>query len=338
LPSRRNNILQKTSLTDCRFACAYALALLRLARSRRPRPDLSKQYVLNSNQRIYAETSQQEGQIEMITKEPPFYGSWKGRVLEAIAVENIRDWNGILEYTQLYPDDLRTALHELYDLDIITRQDDHLYWIKDIVLYHQYQAYFEGTEEYGTPLIQHEQSMEVALERALPKDENLAKFVVEWRTFKKLSFSLDARHFFLEGDYLDDLSKDLIRRARKEVLVVNPYIEVCNLSKALISAVENKAKVIAITRAPYDERPEILKEKQQFHEALRNEGVIINYDRRIHAKLLVVDNQIAIISSMNFIPSSVAGLSWEAGMISVDESIVKSVHKTVHDLLKKFEK
>ena len=110
----------------------------------------------------------------------------------------------------------------------------------------------------------------------------------------------------------------------------------CNLSKALISAVENKAKVIAITRAPYDERPEILKEKQQFHETLRNEGVIINYDRRIHAKLLVVDNQIAIISSMNFIPSSVAGLSWEAGMISVDESIVKSVHKTVHDLLKKF--
>jgi phosphatidylserine/phosphatidylglycerophosphate/cardiolipin synthase-like enzyme len=272
----------------------------------------------------------------MIDVEPPFLGSWKGRVLEAIAVENIRDWNGILEYTQLYPDDLRIALHELYDLDVIIRQDNGLYWIKDIVLYHQYQSYFEGTEDYNTPLIQHEESIEVALEKALPKDENLAKFVVEWRTFKKLSFSLDARHFFLEGDYLDDLSKDLIRRARKEVLVVNPYVEVCNLSKALISAVENKAKVIVITRVPFDDRPEILKEKQNFHETLKNEGVIINYDRRIHAKLLVVDNQIAVISSMNFIPSSVSGLSWEAGMISIDDSIVKSVHKTIHDLLKKF--
>jgi len=35
----------------------------------------------------------------MIDARPPYYGSWKGRVLEAIAVENIRDWNDILDYT-----------------------------------------------------------------------------------------------------------------------------------------------------------------------------------------------------------------------------------------------
>src|SRR5665648_188554 len=127
----------------------------------------------------------------MIVEEPPFYGSWKGRVIEAIALENIRDWNGIQEYTQLYPENLNKAISELYTLDVITRKEDGLYWIKDIVLYHQYREYFENpNDDYNAPLINHEPPEEVALEKALPKDENIANFVVKWRAFKNLSFSL----------------------------------------------------------------------------------------------------------------------------------------------------
>lgn len=278
----------------------------------------------------------------MIVAEPPFYGTWKGRVLEAIAVENIRSWNGIWEYTQLQSDNLNKALSELYNLDVITRQDDNLYWIKDIVLLHRYRDYFDNIDDnQKTPLIQHEEPQEIALKKALPKDENLANFVVEWRAFKNLSFSLDARHFFLEGTYLDDLSKDLIRRAKKEILLVNPFVVECNLSNTLIDAVKNKAKVIVVTRNPsgFDnrfDRPEVIQEKQKYHETLIKEGITINYEPRIHAKLIVVDNQIAIISSMNFVTSSSGGSSWEAGMISIDDSIVNSVHNTIHDLLKKF--
>jgi phosphatidylserine/phosphatidylglycerophosphate/cardiolipin synthase-like enzyme len=276
----------------------------------------------------------------MDVAEPPFYGSWKGRVLEAISVENIRDWNGILKYTELFPENLNKAIHELYDLDVIERQDDGRYWIKDIVLYHQYRSYFEtATDDYKTPLIQHEEPKEVILEKALPKDENLADFVAKWRAFKNLSFSLDARHFFLEGTYLDDLSKDLIRRAKKEVLLVNPYLELCNLSNTLIDAVEAKANVLVITRNPSDNKRdnlENIEEKQKYHESLKDKGIIINYDPRIHAKLLVVDEQIAVISSMNYYSWSSGGSSWEAGMISVDGAIVNSVHKTIHQLLKKF--
>ena len=53
----------------------------------------------------------------MTVAEPPYLGSWKGRVLEAIAVENIREWNVILDYTQLTPETLNTAISELYTLD-----------------------------------------------------------------------------------------------------------------------------------------------------------------------------------------------------------------------------
>ncbi len=177
------------------------------------------------------------------------------------------------------------------------------------------------------------------MEKALPKDENLADFVAKWRAFKNLSFSLDARHFFLEGTYLDDLSKDLIRRAKKEVLLVNPYLELCNLSNTLIDAEEAKANVLVITRNPSDNKRdnlENIEEKQKYHESLKDKGIIINYDPRIHAKLLVVDEQIAVISSMNYYSWSSGGSSWEAGMISIDGAIVNSVHKTIHQLLKKF--
>jgi phosphatidylserine/phosphatidylglycerophosphate/cardiolipin synthase-like enzyme len=273
----------------------------------------------------------------MIDAEPPYYGSWKGRVLEAIALENIRDWLGIQEYTQLTRENLNMAISELYNLDIIEkRKDDGAYWIKDIEVVHLYRDYFEDLDEYKSPLIQHGEQKEIVLEKALPKDDHIASFVVKWRAFKNLSFSLDARHFFLEGTYLDDLSKDLIRQARKEVLLVNPFIEQCHLSNTLIDAVANKAKVTVITRPIDDNRPEVREEKIAYHESLKKEGVKMNYDRRIHAKLLVVDQQIAVISSMNFYSLSTGGSSWEAGMISIDEPIVNSVHKTIHQLLKKF--
>ena len=126
-----------------------------------------------------------------------------------------------------------------------------------------------------TPLIQHEEQKEIILEKALPKDDNLADFVVKWRAFKNLSFSLDARHFFLEGTYLDDLSKDLIRQARKEVLLVNPFLEECHLSNTLIDAVANNAKVTVITRNPQIIEiitQKSLKEKQDYHESLKKEG------------------------------------------------------------------
>lgn len=271
----------------------------------------------------------------MTAVELPYFGSWKGRVLEAIAVGNVRDWNGIMAYTQLTSDCLNLVLSELYNLGLLQRKDDGLYWI-DTDIYRKYRSYFENLHPETTPLIQHEEQEKKAIKKALPKDDDITKWVIKWRDFKNLSFSLDTRHFFLEGTYIDDLSKDLIRQAKQEVLLVNPYIEQCHLSNTLIDAVANKAKVIVITRPVHDE-DKFRDEKVAYLENLKNEGVQINYDRRIHAKLLVIDQRIAVISSMNFVVTSTGGSSWEAGMISIDEAIVDSVHKTIHQLLTKFE-
>jgi phosphatidylserine/phosphatidylglycerophosphate/cardiolipin synthase-like enzyme len=272
-----------------------------------------------------------------LTEEPPHLGSWKGRVLEAIAVHNIRDWNGLFDYTQLNRETLNMVLSELYNLGLISKnEDDGRYWIENSDVYRQYKSHFEKISPVTEALIGHENQSNVKLQQAMPKDDDITKWVIKWRDFKNLTFSLDARHFFLEGTYIDDLSKDLIRQARQEVLLVNPYIEQCHLSNTLIDAIVNKAKVIAITR-PVHEEDKFREEKVAYHKSLENEGIQLHYDRRIHAKLLVVDQRIAVISSMNFIVTSAGGSSWEAGIISIDEAIVHSIHKTIHQLLTKFE-
>ena len=99
----------------------------------------------------------------------------------------------------------------------------------------------------------------------------ISQWVIKWRDFKNLSFCLDARHFFLEGTYIDDLSKDLIRQAKEEILLVNPYIEQCLLSNTLIDATSSKVKVSVITR-PFRENDPFLEEKQAYHVASRRKA------------------------------------------------------------------
>ena len=81
----------------------------------------------------------------MLAEEPPYWGSWKGRVLEAIAIYNIRDWDGLLDHTELTPDSLNTVLSELYTLDIRSRKEEETYWIENET-HQKYHQYFESQQ------------------------------------------------------------------------------------------------------------------------------------------------------------------------------------------------
>jgi hypothetical protein len=78
-------------------------------------------------------------------EEPPYWGSRKARVLEAIVVYNIRDWNGLLEHIELNPDSLNMVLSELYSLENLLRKDDGTYWIREDI-YQQNRAYFDSQQ------------------------------------------------------------------------------------------------------------------------------------------------------------------------------------------------
>ena len=65
------------------------------------------------------------------------------------------------------------------------------------------------------------------------------------------------------------------------------------------------------------------------HAKLRENSVPIHYDADIHAKIVVVDDRVAIVSSMNFISDSSAGKTWEAGIVTTDVKTIESIQKAI---------
>jgi len=83
-----------------------------------------------------------------------------------------------------------------------------------------------------------------------------------------------------------------------------------------------------ITRPPEDKDP-YRDEKIEYHTKLRQAGINLVYDKKVHAKLIVIDREVAIVSSMNFYSSSSGGRSWEAGLVSIEEKMANSVAQSI---------
>lgn len=62
-------------------------------------------------------------------------------------------------------------------------------------------------------------------------------------------------------------------------------------------------------------------------------NILLRYDNQIHSKIMVVDNSIAVVSSMNFYSGSSGGASKEAGIVSMDKQVVDSAAKYISKLI-----
>lgn len=170
------------------------------------------------------------------------------------------------------------------------------------------------------------------------KKEDLVSWIEKWRKFRGLHFSMENKHFYLEGRHLDDISEGLVSSAKREILAVNPFVENCHLSNSLSEASKRNIDVRLITRSPESEKAPWLRErKQEYYEILRRDGVMVAYNNIVHAKLIVVDGTVAVISSMNFNSRSSGGATWEAGIVSTEQTVVESVANSVRRLLKNLE-
>ena len=60
----------------------------------------------------------------MSVEEPPYWGSWKWQVREAITVYDICNLEGSLDHPKLTPNSLNTALSQLSTLKLLLRKED----------------------------------------------------------------------------------------------------------------------------------------------------------------------------------------------------------------------
>jgi phosphatidylserine/phosphatidylglycerophosphate/cardiolipin synthase-like enzyme len=74
---------------------------------------------------------------------------------------------------------------------------------------------------------------------------------------------------------------------------------------------------------------------KKYHDILTQEGIMIKYNSKVHAKIITVDRFAAIVSSMNFKSHSSGGGSWEAGLISIDQLVVESIAQSILNLIEK---
>jgi len=150
--------------------------------------------------------------------------------------------------------------------------------------------------------------------------DNLVDWVNQWRLKQKVGSKLN--HFFLEDRLLYEFSEKLIENANLEILVANPFVKRCHISETIKSKSKEGINVELITRC----------QNEKYLKQLSENGVSITYNEAFHAKLMVVDRHVGIASSMNFYAGSSGGALWEAGLVTVEESTVKSI---VNSILKK---
>jgi hypothetical protein len=64
--------------------------------------------------------------------------------------------------------------------------------------------------------------------------------------------------------------------------------------------------------------------KHGYYGFLKKDGDRVTFNDMVHAKLIVVDRTVAVTSSMNVITRSSGGASWEAGIVSMEDTVVES--------------
>jgi hypothetical protein len=171
--------------------------------------------------------------------------------------------------------------------------------------------------------------------------EGIIDWVNTWIKFQRNyenEISVNNDHFYLDGSLLPTFIHDLVRRASRNIIYVAPWIEEIGVTKNLMIASSHGKTVNIITRKPawssksdWQQRQADIYEK--CHSNLINAGVTVRYNNKIHGKVLIVDDLIAIVSSFNLLKNPASGLSWEAGIITYEPDIVNSIKVSINKML-----
>ena len=235
--------------------------------------------------------------VSLVSSEPNYWGSWKGRIIRAIVLDGFYEKNDVFKRTHLEEKQFEAALGELFEKELLARMGEERLWVNSKELCNEYRGYYKKLQE------------------------ALLEWVQQWRQQEKVESEMN--HFYLEDKLLYDFSEKLLENANIEILVSNPFVERCHLSNRLMSMSEKGVNVNLVTRFP----PEHY--KREYLAGLSEKGVSITYDGSVHSKLITVDRRVGVVSSMNFFAASSGGASWESGLATIDEGIVQSIARSI---------
>jgi len=246
---------------------------------------------------------------------PKYWNEDKGKIIKAIVSGGAEYWDELQKVTGFTEKYLNFQLRELFQTDEISKNEG-IYKVSSEL----FKSYSRAeVSDIKTELERLKYAVEYELNQ-LSDIGYLGNKIENWIKVHEIGTSLEKDQLFLEGRYLDAFTKFILDRARSEIFVVNPFVDECDLSKTLIDAKKRGLKVKLLTRSPEDNS------KKACHKKLGEEGIEIDY-KNIHAKIIILDGEVAIISSMNFFSESSACKNWESGMITINRDIIGEIKK-----------
>jgi phosphatidylserine/phosphatidylglycerophosphate/cardiolipin synthase-like enzyme len=243
-------------------------------------------------------------------------------VLRAIVYEKAETWNEVRDKSDLTQKQMLKVIKELRksgSLDYSEVNGEKRFQILDDALCRAYQSAKDSDDN------------ERAITDAIPDkktESHHMEWIQSWIEQDDVNASLESSHFFLEGKELSYITRRLMERAQSTIMVVNPFVDRAGLSTAFRDAIKKGVKGLLITRYPDDS-------KEEFHQTLTNAGCDLRYSGSVggvHSKIVVIDEEVAIVSSMNFTKNAEAAVSHETGIVSLDKDVVESVLDSIRNL------
>jgi len=263
-------------------------------------------------------------------KVPKYWDTVKGEILNLMASHSWESFSwgdiqpidvyGLTQMLPLPEAEIVVTLRELVRDGDVIREDEKWYYIRTELMkeYVEYIEYLMATEI----------DDEIFDEINVPPREinNISLWTEGWLKFHKPDITLEKAHFYLEGYLLDAYVKFLITKANETIIVVNPFLDMITPTKLLIEATRKNKRVVLVTRPPNKTST------RNYHKELSDSGVTVLYYKNLHAKILLFDDEIAIVSSMNLLVGATAGFSWEAGIITLDKKTVDMIKVSITNL------
>lgn len=257
---------------------------------------------------------------------PVYWNSGEGEIIRAILLDGNHSWTRLQKHTGFDQVQLNHYLSRLMREGIINKSNR--YWVQPDVA-DRYKQFYQETYTRNNPL---GRNLSILDDTVSPQEKSLFMENLKTSNIRGARRLLANKQLFVDGRPLGLITKELVYAARREVIIVNPFVTDCGLTESVAKASAHKS-VFLLTRPPEFETDFKFYEKTQCHGGLKESGVKIAYNPDIHAKVSVFDRSLSIVSSMNLYHDSSDGFTYEAGMLTIDPEVVSYIIESLKTVL-----
>lgn len=114
---------------------------------------------------------------------------------------------------------------------------------------------------------------------------------------------------------------DLVLDAQKEIILLSPWIELTGHQEDVFKNASKKGiNITLLSRKP---KPQNLEQNEAI-ERFQQIGAQVFFDDKLHAKMMLIDREVALVASSNIIPTSMTK-NHELGILTINEEVLEDL-------------